>query len=498
MLQEPASGEPTAPLATSPVAGAGGADAPVSFPALRLPSLPFRFPVPRVRSSPRAARVSMAALVFGALLVVLVAVAGPSVLAPRSTIAFPGWDSGPLGLLIPRVLYSPRTIGIGYSVVLVAMFVAYIFVLAAVRTLSIRMLAAVIIGLHLLLLLAPPLQLNDVFNYMGFAHLGGLHHLNPYSHVIREESFDPVYRFATWDNLRSPYGPLFTELTYPLAFLPLPVAYWLFKVSVVALSLGCIALVWQCARQLGRDPRFVVALVALNPIYLMYAVGGFHNDFFMLVPMLGAVSLMLAGRDRRAGAVLALAVAVKFTAVILLPFLLVAVVTRPRQIRILVGALAGGIPMIGLSLLFFGLSIPNLAQQSAVLTNFSVPNLVGLAAGAGGGSSLVLRAAAVGVVLVVVQQAYRGRTWLNSAGWSTVALIASLGWLMPWYVIWLLPLAGLATSVRLRRVVLVLTAYLILTFMPVTHLLMERYNFSLLGGSAGRAAVSEQNKLSQN
>ena len=63
--------------------------------------------------------------------------------------------------------------------------------------------------------------------------------------------------------------------------------------------------------------------------------------------------------------------------------------------------------------------------------------------------------------------AYRRREWLSSAGWGTVALIASLAWLMPWYVIWVLPLAALGTSLRLRRTAVVLTVFLIATFMPL-------------------------------
>ena len=51
------------------------------------------------------------------------------------------------------------------------------------------------------------------------------------------------------------------------------------------------------------------------------------------------------------------------------------------------------------------------------------------------------------VVLVVAYEVYRERDWLTGAGWSTFALLASLAWLVPWYVIWLLPLAALATSV---------------------------------------------------
>ncbi len=40
---------------------------------------------------------------------------------------------------------------------------------------------------------------------------------------------------------------------------------------------------------------------------------------------------------------------------------------------------------------------------------------------------------------------------------------------MPWYVIWLLPLAALGTSVRLRRVALGLTVFLVLVFLPSSN-----------------------------
>ena len=72
-----------------------------------------------------------------------------------------------------------------------------------------------------------------MFNYLGYARLGGLHGMNPYTHVIGQEMHDPIYHFATWDNLHSPYGELFTALSYPLAFLPIPVAYWIVKVVTV-------------------------------------------------------------------------------------------------------------------------------------------------------------------------------------------------------------------------------------------------------------------------
>ena len=408
---------------------------------------------------------------------------------------FPNWEAGPLHLVIPRLITDPQTLGFVFSCVLMAMLVAYAVALAAARSLSMRAIAIAVVALHLILLLSPPMQLTDLFNYLGYARLGALHHLNPYTHTIRQEVFDPVFGFSSWHNLRSPYGPLFIALTYPLALISLPLAYWAVKLATVGLALAFVALVWQIARQLGRDPRFPVAFVALNPIFLIYAVEGFHNDFFMLVPMLGAISLVLARRDRGAGAVLMLAVAVKFTAVILLPFLLVAAHTRPRRARVLIGAAATAVPLIALDLALFGFSLPNLSQQSSLLTGFSITNVFGLYVLGVGGTPLLLKIAAVCVVLVVAYQFYGNRDWIGGAGWSTVALIASLSWLMPWYTVWLLPLAALGSSVALRRVAAVLTVYLLFVFLPAVNTYTNNHNINLLDTPAGRASSSLQYKL---
>ena len=40
----------------------------------------------------------------------------------------------------------------------------------------------------------------------------------------------------------------------------------------------------------------------------MYAIPGFHNDFFMLVPSTAAVAFLLSHRDRSAGAMVMVAV----------------------------------------------------------------------------------------------------------------------------------------------------------------------------------------------
>ena len=67
---------------------------------------------------------------------------------------------------------------------------------------------------------------------------------------------------------------------------------------------------------------------------------------------------------------------------------------------------------------------------------------------------------------------------------------------MPWYVIWLLPLAALGSSQRLRRVALALTVFLVLVFLPSSSRFWNLVNFNPLGGSAGQASSSLQAKLS--
>jgi hypothetical protein len=476
------------------LAAVGHANARAVLRELRLPRIPV-LSLPRAIYTPRAGRAALATLLIGMLVLVVFDTASPSALVPRSNVVFTPWEAGPLHGLFGHLRASTTVVNWSLSGLLIVMLLAYGVALAALRTLSMRMIVVCVLVLHAIILLEPPFQLTDLFNYLGYARLGALHGLNPYTHVLGQEMYDPVFLFSNWSNLHSPYGELFTALSYPLAWLPLPVAYWIAKLVTILLSLGVIALVWDCARRLGRDARFAVAMVALNPVYFVYAIGGFHNDFFMLLPSTAAIALVLARRDRAAGAAVMLAVGMKFTAVVLLPFLLVAARPSRRRREILVGAALVALPLVVLSLSLYGFSLPNLAQQGSLLTPFSVPNVLGYLIGAGGGTPVILHLAEVAFVVAFVQLLRRPGDWLTRAGWAMAALIVSLAWLMPWYVIWMVPLAALGTSLRLRRVAAVLTVFVVVTFMPVHSTVFGWFNIVPTHGSAWQASQTLQTKL---
>ena len=89
------------------------------------------------------------------------------------------------------------------------------------------------------------------------------------------------------------------------------------------------------------------------------------------------------------------------------------------------------------------------------------------------------------MVATVIYLLRRRGNWLSGAGWSTLALVASLAWLVPWYVIWVLPLAALGTSVRLRRAAVVFSIYVLLAFIPATSMFLAAHGINPMGGSVG-------------
>src|SRR5256714_1937249 len=122
-------------------------------------------------------------------------------------------------------------------------------------------------------------------------------------------------------DLPSPYGPLFTLGSYALAPLSVAASFWVLKVLAAAASLAIAWLVWDCARRLRIPPMPAAMLVGLNPLVLVWAVGGAHNDLIVVAAVMAGVWLAVAGRGRFAGAALAGAAGLKVSAGGMVPVL---------------------------------------------------------------------------------------------------------------------------------------------------------------------------------
>src|SRR3954447_21029028 len=263
--------------------------------------------------APGFAAVALAGLVASGVLLCLHAAAAPSGLIPASWRGMPSWMAGPL----PGV-------GDGLTAaVFTALFLAMCgcYLASLVAPLDARLTVAAIVLLHAAFLLAPPLLSSDVFGYIDFGRLGALHGLDPYAHGSLAAPHDPALAYFRWrTHMPSPYGPAFTVASYATAPLGVAGAFWAFKLACAAASLGCVALVASCARRLGVDQLRAAAFVGLNPLVLVWAVGGAHNDLLAIAVAMVGVRLALGARERASGATLALAAALKASAAVVLPY----------------------------------------------------------------------------------------------------------------------------------------------------------------------------------
>jgi hypothetical protein len=468
-----------------------------------------------------AGAVSLLAILAGSLLIVVMAADRPSLLSPTTHANFfPGWMAGPLGGIWPGLPRGTIALRYLFTGAIVAMYGSYLLALRYAPRLPPRWAIGAVVMAHGVFLLAPPLALTDVFNYINYGRMEVVHHLNPYTTIpILESHSDPSYVLSNWHQLLSPYGPLFTLLTFAVVPLGVAASFWALKVLLAAASLAAIALVWRCARLLGRDPVAAIVLVGLNPIVLVWGLGGDHNDSLMVLCIVFGFYLLLRARgagahalpapgtapapapagagtagtptrtwavsfsrsDVGAGAAFMTAVAIKASAAVLLPIVLAGLLrTRARALSLAAGMAIAAAVLGAASVIAFGLHIPDLNTQSRLVTNISVPNLVGLAVGSGGESEslhVLFSALLAAVLLACCVQAWRTRSSLTACGWASAALLVTLSWVLPWYVLWVLPLAALSRSRRLRAAVIVLGAYLIIAWSPASILLWNAIGF---------------------
>lgn len=495
----------------------------------------------------------LVAIVACSLFVVLMAANRPSILsATTHANYFPHWMAGPLGGLLPWFSRNNTTLKYVFSGAIVVMYLSYLLGLAYVPRLRARWAIAAVLAVHAIFFLAPPLALTDIFNYVNYGRMEVVHNLNPYTSIpILEPHNDPSYDLSNWHQLLSPYGPLFTLLTFAVVPLGVAASFWVLKGVLALASLGTLLLVWKCARLLGRDPVMAIVLVGLNPIVLVWGLGGDHNDFLMVFFIVLAFYLLLRTRDRLgargptsaaqgdrsagedrgaeeeraaaldqgageavavtperrrlrprdwllplcpaeigAGAAVITATAIKASGGVLIPVVLAAMLRSPRRLaQVALGMAVAVVVIACVSLAAFGLHIPDLSTQSRLVTNVSVPNLIGLILGSGGETETLHKLLSAALVLSVVLccvQAWRRRGPITASGWASVALLVTLSWVLPWYVLWVLPMAALSSSRRLRTAALVLGVYLIIAWAPASGQLWDAIGFHPEKTSLGR------------
>jgi hypothetical protein len=455
------------------------------------------------RADPGRATLALAGLCTAVLLVatlevVLAGAVGHSPLIPGSP-GLTGWLQA-----VDRFIGFYERLGFRmFLIALLCFTAAYATLLGLARRLSTDRRAATwaiaLVGaLNAIVIAGPILFSTDVFSYIAYARMGVLHGLDPYLHGPVAASTDGIYKYVgdDWRKVPTAYGPLYTLISYPLGLLGLKGAVWGAKAMALAASVGTLGLTWRCARLRGYDPPTALLAVGANPLYVLYGLGGAHNDLIMMFFMTAAVALVLSetrsatvgsspsladgflagsspsltdrprygspalrrlgrslgDRDALAGAAILAGTLVKATVGVMLPFMILG----RRRLSAIWGGLAALVAIVAVSYPVFGLHgldiVSALNRDAALVSTDSFPNEIAHLFGKPGvfpADHALLKAALVIVVLHLVWRTWRGYDWVAASGWALLAIAVTSTWLLAWYTLWTLPLAVLARDRRL-------------------------------------------------
>lgn len=340
-----------------------------------------------------------------------------------------------------------------------ALAIGSLFAARSLRGMRERAPAALVLGLVAVLLAMLAFSTTfsiDEYAYVAFGRLLGVHGLDPYVHRLAGGSTlgDPMLaQIASLTNTPLPdenYGPLWTYVAAALA--------WFTRSGSLAANVlaertaGAVALIVAAlgVRRMIRDVpagdrERRTALFALHPLALYESAGAGHNDMLMVAPLVWAFALVDAV-PWAAGLLAGAAIAVKYAALVALPF----IALRAHRSR----GFAGSLPSTA-----FALAVP--AAAFAPLW----PGWQALGVITGLGSTLIvspqwladtwfprLGERAVGVAFsaafacVFIYSAVRYAR--DRCGAHAFRSVAALLWtsplLNPWYVLWLLPAAASA------------------------------------------------------
>ncbi len=330
---------------------------------------------------------------------------------------------------------------------------------------SVGAVAVVVVGAHALLLLVPLLFSRDVYSYAFYGRIAGVYGGNPYVQTPLDHSGDMLWNFvgSQWVNTPAYYGPAWTSLSSVLSkILPRPIddvqAYRF--ISIAASLLTCGVIVWVVRRVWPQRTAFALAAFGANPVVLFHSVASGHNDLLVALGIISAYALLLSKREAAAVAVLTVAALIKVTALLPLIMLLVWCVARraPEDRR---GALVSRVGLsTGIGLLF---AVPYFQLHDPTL------GMVGLASRSGWFAPTraiarmvdgvtfhtlgwVVSLGALSLLAWGVWSLARAvwhRTSIGSMsgkelgavwGWALVLLLLLGPVLLPWYIVWGLPL----------------------------------------------------------
>lgn len=180
-----------------------------------------------------------------------------------------------------------------------------------------------------------PFTCSDVFYYLGIGRINSTYHQNPYYTTIKEfvEQGDNSQYLQTdtvlatgynndWADSIVVYGPIWTlicRLVAGISFGNIDIGLFIFKFINVLVHLCNCYLIYKISNK-----KVFTLLYGLNPFILIEGIACVHNDMFVALFILVAIYFLTKKKNlAMTVSFLAMATAIKYFAIIILPFVII-------------------------------------------------------------------------------------------------------------------------------------------------------------------------------
>ena len=213
-------------------------------------------------------------------------------------------------------------------------------------------------------------QSVDVYYYVTFGRVYGVHGLNPYYltkpfEVGGDTALAQVLGYVRNQPYNDPYVPLWTLMAGAFAKATAAFALswqiWGYRMLAVIAGVATLAGIGRALRALPAPERTRrVALVGLHPLFLYETAVGGHNEILMVAPAVWAFAIA-EELPLIAALLMGASIAVKYLSIVALPFLLWRIAARSRSAGIIALVVALGVPVLCFTPFWLGTGALNAA-----------------------------------------------------------------------------------------------------------------------------------------
>lgn len=337
------------------------------------------------------------------------------------------------------------------------------------------------------LLLSVPLFSRDTYSYLAQGALlrDGF---DPYA-VGPIENPNPLLDNVSpiWTTTTAPYGPAFILVAKFVTMLVGDNVIAGTMVLRLCMLPGLALLIWaapRIARHLGTNGAVALWICALNPLVIIHLMGGVHNEMLMVGLMMAGIAFVFAHRFVTGVALAAVAVAVKATAGLALPFMVWVWMRALRDRRGYRTLPAFAIAATGSVAIFVGVFailslaagvglgwLTALAGSVKIINWLTIPTAIANVTNAVGGLLVPVNFYAVldvtriaGILIIAVslpllwwRYRHDDREVVLGIGWAMLVVVLFVPAALPWYYTW--PLAVISAIAQSRRAVAAIAGF---------------------------------------